>query len=424
LSFSSGLNAGNNAGHNANQSGKLNSNLARFVSEAPATFASRKMDSIIARSYSLALLLSILEICTNAFAQQSLLNPAVFWPMVTLNLASVVLLAVGNWFIEVSNRWYVIHACVVAFSLLLWPIAPLDPAHLPAGFTPFIWWTLGWGALSAGLGLNRLLGALYMVLIPAWFAIEQVMPAGGNASLGVAFQNGVYTFLISAVLVSMVALLRWQAVQQDVAAEAAAKAQAASAAENGVAGEHLKLGAMVHNQILTALDAAITARTSVERAGAVALAESAIERLKNYENESVAKETFVSASTFFASLSELIQKQSMSWAVSASAEGAVEIPNDVVSAMTEATLQALENSELHAGGAAVNRRVNLRSSKGEVKIAIIDDGVGFRPSRISKNRIGLRVLIFKRMTQVGGQAHVNAKPGEGTTVVLEWSGNE
>jgi two-component sensor histidine kinase len=382
------------------------------------------MDSIIAKSYSLALLLSILEICTNAFAQQSLLNPAVFWPLVVLNLASVLLLAIGNWFIEVSNRWYVIHACVVAFSLLLWPMAPMDPAHLPAGFTPFIWWTLGWGALSAGLGLNRILGALYMVLIPAWFATEQVMPAGGNATLGVAFQNGVYTFLISAVLVSMVGLLRWQAVQQDLAAETAAKAQAASAAENGVAGEHLKLGSMVHNQILTALDAAVAARTSQERAGAAKLAESAIDRLRSYEAESVAKDVSITASAFFSSLSDLIQKQQMDWAISASAEGAMQIPNEVISAMTEATLQAMENSELHAGGPSVKRKVNLRSSKGEVKIAVIDDGVGFRPSRISKNRIGLRVLIFKRMTQVGGQAHVNAKPGEGTTVVLEWSGDE
>ena len=394
--------------------------FSRLVSERATTVTTRRMDTIIGRAYSLALISSVPEVLTNSLEQRHLLNPVPFWILLALNLASIFGMAIGNWLFEVKNFWYIFHAGVVVLGLALWPLLAADVAQLPHGFTPFIWWTMGWGCLSAGLGLNRIFAALYLVITPAWFAAEQFMPMGGGATLGVALQNAIYTVLISAVLVTLVALLRWRALQQDIAAEAVAQTQAESAASDAVLRERTRVGSVVHTQVLTALNAALEATTAKDRATAAALATSAIDRLANYDNEAAWVDRDVAVDAFFETLSQLVRRQSAEIGVSVSVEGAFEVPLDVAAALTEATLQAVNNSILHSGPATSNRRVSLKATGGHVKVTVVDDGTGFRPSRIPKNRLGIRTIIFKRTQQAGIEAHIKSAPGEGTTVILEW----
>jgi hypothetical protein len=101
---------------------------------------------------------------------------------------------------------------------------------------------------------------------------------------------------------------------------------------------------------------------------------------------------------------------------------AVSIPVDseVASALTEATIQAVHNSVLHAGAKAT-RELSLKSTSSSLKIVIKDDGVGFRVSQVNRGRLGIKTSIIARMQSVGGSAHVVSSPGQGTTVVLEWN---
>jgi signal transduction histidine kinase len=100
-------------------------------------------------------------------------------------------------------------------------------------------------------------------------------------------------------------------------------------------------------------------------------------------------------------------------------------PIDSVSAeaLAEATIQAIDNSLKHAGD-PTERLVRLRGQKTGLKIAVVDNGRGFRPSKISKNRLGITSSIVKRVEKVGGRAFVQASPGRGTTVIIEWAKND
>jgi signal transduction histidine kinase len=79
----------------------------------------------------------------------------------------------------------------------------------------------------------------------------------------------------------------------------------------------------------------------------------------------------------------------------------------------------LANSIHHAGSNA-QRQVLLRGNKAGLKIVVKDNGKGFRPSRVPKNRLGLKLSIIGRMKSVDGRVFIDSKIGAGTNVVIEW----
>lgn len=396
--------------------------VPRLVSEPATAFTTRRIDAIVGRFYSIVLALSGVEIVTNGLRQSQYLQPGLFWLILALNVGPIVAMLVGNWFFESRRRWYVLHAACVALSLALWPLAPVSAAGLPQGVSPFIWWSMGWAGISAGLGFSRVIAAVFITLAPVVYGILETSPAGSNAPVGRAVQDGLYTFLISATLTAVFNLLRSRAEQQDRAAELANEAEASAAAANAVAEERLRLSAVVHTQVLSALNSAIDAYSPQQQAHAAELAQSALRRLSGYDREFQSQADTVTVAAFFDALTGLLQDQAAKLKVSASMKGNFVLPLEVANALSEATMQAVANSVAHAGGATTERKVTLRSFNEQLKITVVDDGRGFRPSRVPKNRLGIQVLIFKRVAQVGGQSHINSKPGEGTTVVIEWQG--
>ncbi len=79
---------------------------------------------------------------------------------------------------------------------------------------------------------------------------------------------------------------------------------------------------------------------------------------------------------------------------------------------------ALSNIEQHA--AARNVRVRLAQAVGEqpLRLEVQDDGVGFDPSIVSADRIGLAGMA-ERAALVGGRLQVESAPRQGTLVLLE-----
>ena len=86
-------------------------------------------------------------------------------------------------------------------------------------------------------------------------------------------------------------------------------------------------------------------------------------------------------------------------------------------------LQAVDNSIKHAGK-NVKRVVRLRGKKRGIKIVVSDDGRGFRPSQISKDRLGIRNSIIDRVERVGGRVFIDSAPGSGANIVIEWDSND
>jgi signal transduction histidine kinase len=91
----------------------------------------------------------------------------------------------------------------------------------------------------------------------------------------------------------------------------------------------------------------------------------------------------------------------------------------VANALTEATIQAVQNSILHAGSKA-QRELILKATSKELKLVIKDDGVGFRPNRIPQGRLGMKLSIISRVETVGGTVHIASAPRAGSTIILEW----
>jgi signal transduction histidine kinase len=105
------------------------------------------------------------------------------------------------------------------------------------------------------------------------------------------------------------------------------------------------------------------------------------------------------------------------------ARGPVELPEDVVAAVSAAVREALTNVARHAGTRAARVTVVLGADRLLVRIA--DDGVGFDLARPPTPRdhapLGLSRSVHARMLDVGGEAEIDSAPGWGTRVDLRWT---
>jgi signal transduction histidine kinase len=128
----------------------------------------------------------------------------------------------------------------------------------------------------------------------------------------------------------------------------------------------------------------------------------------------------ITINSLFSALSISISRQDENVSITSEGQSDLQVPGDVAEALTEATLQAVANALQHAG-AESRVEVFLKGLSNGVKIVVKDDGRGFRPSRIPKNRLGLKLSIIGRIKSVGGKAFIDSKPGFGTNIILEWS---
>ncbi|MFE2942573.1 sensor histidine kinase [Streptomyces sp. NPDC059255] len=100
------------------------------------------------------------------------------------------------------------------------------------------------------------------------------------------------------------------------------------------------------------------------------------------------------------------------------------VPPPVAVALRGALGEALRNVERHAGVRAVTvtatRATDTDTVTGAVALVVRDEGGGFDPAGVPAHRRGLARSIVERMESAGGRAVIVSRPGEGTTVRLEW----
>ncbi len=256
------------------------------------------------------------------------------------------------------------------------------------------------------------------MLVTALWPTIKILGFAGNQDILLAAQEAFHLFVFSSVFMALVLALRWEAGKTDAANQAAIASVVESARVEALELERSRLDALVHDSVLTTLLIAARAESSDQKEAARNAAKDAIAKLRD-AMDSKQKTGELTLNSFFKALEARILQAAPGFVVSVDRLSDLPIPSDVAQALTESTLQAVDNSLKHSGTAS-DRSVRLRGHKAGLKIIVSDNGKGFRPSQVPKDRLGISSSIVARVKNIGGRVFLNSSPGSGATVVIEW----
>lgn len=395
-----------------------------FSRPAPEkSFSVARVNRMLGRVYSVALSLVVTEALVNGFSQIEYLNSVIFFlsSFAITSCAFGVLLT--QWFFEArTSFWLRATAIVSLFLLATWPLHFESTQSLPAVFQPWIWWLLGISCIAAGTTFRFSFGILFMVMVSATWPVYKYLGFGGSGDLIQTIQETLHLFIFPAIVIAMVLALRWEAAKTDSANQRAITSAVESARVAALEIERSRLDALVHDSVLTTLLVASRATTPQQQELAAKSASEAIQKLQQAKDGLLDTQGLTMGS-FFEALLHKVKEHSAIFEVDIDSVGEVYLSPEVSSALSEATLQAVDNSVKHAGS-ITKAVVRLRGIESGIKIVISDDGKGFRPARVPKDRIGISESISARVRNVGGIVRINSSPGAGTQVVLEWRSHD
>jgi signal transduction histidine kinase len=390
-----------------------------YISDSgPERFAVGRVNVLLAKIFAIGGLAVGLQMLVNAWIQQDLLNPYIFWPgFLAVGVGQLGL--IYGAFISGKNqfwqRWYAFSIAAVIFS---WFLAIHPDAVLDDSFYPWAWWGVGLAGVAGVAGLAPFTAIVFYVTLDAFWFIARFYPAYGATTPWLNIQDTLLTFLFAALLGSLIFITRYEASKVDEAASLAFDAATQQARVEAEVREKSRLDALVHDKVLTTLILAAKADSPQEEKAVADLAVKAITQL----NQSPSRDSVgeVTGTNFIEALEKIAKSQAPEISLSRNASEPITISELVANALNEATLQAILNAQQHAGrGAAIE--LHSKVGRNSIKVVIKDSGRGFRMSRVPKNRLGVRVSIIERMESVGGRAFVDSRPGSGTSIILEWS---
>jgi signal transduction histidine kinase len=312
----------------------------------------------------------------------------------------------------------VLGTVLVALQVVLvatWPAARAVPDP-GSDVTPWVWVLTPMSVgLAAVVWPSR--AAVAFSPVPALALAVALWLADGTVSREVVarscIQLGNVAFIAILVTARRQLALLWTAERQ---AEASAVALVRATA---VEAEQARLSAVVHDEVLATLVAAMQ-RGGAPDAALAAQASRALAVLDAPATE--AAPSAVPVRVLAARVRELVQ------ALAPTAELVLEVggpplPAPVGAAVEAALGEALRNSVRHAGGgtAPVRRTVLLSADGRGLRAEVRDDGRGFDPGTVPTTRLGVAGSVLARLRALpGGSAEVRSAPGAGTRVLLVW----
>jgi signal transduction histidine kinase len=237
----------------------------------------------------------------------------------------------------------------------------------------------------------------------------------------------VYALILGVVVLVIITMLRQAAESVDVAQEAALQRYDVAARQHATEIERVRIDALVHDSVLTTLLSAAAADTDQERALAARMAREAMKRLDEAGSTGPRLLDRVPLSALVRRLRTATTTLTTTFSVRVTGIDGVELPVEAAEALYTAAAQAMVNSAQHAGraGQDVRREVHVQGiGAAGCRIEIMDDGVGFDPEAVPRERLGLRVSIEERMANAGGAAYIDSVLGAGTTVTVVWPAGE
>ena len=376
-----------------------------------ASIASNRLEVLLGRIVGTALILNGIEPLVNGLGQLSQLN--------NLGLGLLVLFLGTSFFAGISGwtpyaaQGFRVHGVAVLLILLATPFG--FDQFLDPGQRPWVWWALGLGAVFFAIGVRSNLRYLFIVAVGAgWFGIFGFAMGAQQAQL--ALLDALYVVVFSLAIVSLTDLVRDGATRVDLANSEAIGRSLDQARVDAIERERQRLDALVHDQVLHSLLLAAKAETNEDQAAVVRSADAAIAALTRVKEGSFPN---TSSHGLFQAIEKAVKRLDSRIGIEITGADSLLIPASAAEALTEATMQALDNAIQHSEASSI--RLSMRASGGLVDFTIHDDGVGFRMERVSRNRIGIKTSILARMRSVGGEAKVNSSPNAGTEVSLRWS---
>ena len=389
------------------------------MQEVQATFATARVNRLIGRSFSVAALLLSVESGFNFYGQLGVQNDSLAWTVISGLWLTTLAFTCSYWFGRGNQLYFQIHALYMIVLLVAWPFLVNESISSSGNFYPWLWWAMGTGWFAAAISFKlRWAVAYFAVLI----SVEQIIftsPVGGSHSEIQAVIDGIYTFLTNGTAATVALFVRRAAIESDRANSEVIQAAIKQAEVEAKNKERQRLDALVHDSVLTAFISASNAKSPEEAKAAAELSADAISKLADIQ-ENKFEEYSIFCGDLFDTIIDAAKQLDSKIQSSKKCGSQVAIERTVASALTQATIQAVQNSVIHAGRKA-KREILLKSTLNEIKIVVKDDGVGFRPKRSGKGRLGIQVSIVGRVEAVGGVAHIVSAPRKGTTVILEWS---
>ena len=381
-------------------------------------FAVGRVNVLLAKIFAIGGLAVGIQMLLNAWSQQDILSPWFFWPgFLSVGIGQLGL--IYGAFVSGQNRfWQRWYARAIELVIVTWFLAVPAGTVLPEGLYPWAWWGVGLAAVSAFAGLPPFRAILFFVVLDTYWFVARFFPAYGAVDLWLNIQDTLLTFLFAALLGSLIFVTRYEASKVDAASTLAIEAAAKQARIEASVREKARLDALVHDKVLTTLLLAAKAETPEQNLGVAQLAVTAINSLN--EAHLVLGNGSITGTSFIAALDKSSRSQAPELSVSITENAAMDIPEAVAGALTEATLQAIANSQQHAGPVSA-RELHIKINHSGIKIVVKDDGRGFRMSRVPKSRLGVRNSIIQRVELVGGRVFIDSKPGAGAAIILEWS---
>ncbi len=380
-----------------------------------ASIATNRLEVSIRRIAAVVILVSSIEVIINGLFQLDA-YPTIGGFLLGVFVVSAVLSVLSSWF---NFEWRVVFRVHGAIVLgLVWILALIaDPSAFSPDNKPWAWWALGVAAVVIGVSSPPRVWVAYIPILSAsWFLSKQVLFDGGRYLD--ALLDSAYILVFGFAIAGLVQLVRDGATDVDVANTAAIQSAIDKASLDAIERERSRLDALVHDQVLHTLLLAARAQSAVEKQAAVRSATVAIESLQRAEDE-VAAIGSVTPLGLFKAIEKAALDLDPRVAVTSRGGGSENLDPEVAQALTEATLQALDNAIQHSQAKTIEL---LLDSPEEYSLVfeIVDDGIGFRLDRATRDRIGIRTSIQARVESVGGQAEIESAPGMGVKVSLRW----
>lgn len=357
-------------------------------------------------------------------------------------------LPIGGWWVpealEQADRfapWWNTGGWLVAASFLLMTVAGLQlPMRLLRGLwlaVPALLIVLQFSAFGAVRGSDDQLlpwvrwfdapaACLLVLCLPAWAAIAATIVSG----LSMALSAWVFTGTIPSLLlldipvrlsnVAFVAIA--MAARKSMSRLHDAEARARSAAERHArseaeAREQARLSRFVHDEVLSVLTAARLFSGEPPRElrmeAAAALRTFAVGR-----DVAAAEPPWIDPRPALEQLRERLSRLTPRATITVAGDDAP-VSTEAFEALGNAASEAVRNAARHARAERIE--VSLAACAGAIEICIADDGIGFDPDALPRERLGIRESITARVTEAGGSARIDAEPGRGTEVRLSWA---
>jgi two-component sensor histidine kinase len=388
-----------------------------MTSQTPiSTIALRRIDLLTGRVFTLGAALTGGETIFHAFEQRELLDPLWFWPAVLVLGGALLYNFINFWFLKANRIGYLIHGAAYAFVFLTWWRQAGSEFPVDDTITPWLWGAAGTASIAVGMFIPKIWAIGYMASVPIGWCVLHASTHGGEEDFASLISDALYVSFFPSTLVALVWMLRQAAIRADFSSDVALAAELEQVTRETQIREQVRIDSLLYTSVFDALKAAAKAKSSADYAKVVEMSKASLSKIAVAQSSGIEE---LSTMALFETLERLVSRIDPDCTMSIRGSSLTFIPKDVATALSDAAVQALNNSIQHAGAKA-KRSIHLKSGKRGVKLVISDDGLGFRPSRVPDQSLGFRFVIIKRVEAIGGKVRIDSSPSNGTQIVLEW----